>query len=208
MSDGTDALARQILADARRQAEPLVTRARREAEELLRKAGQEAERRRELVRTRAQQRGEAAAQRVRARAELEAENIRRRAQEDILQQARQRAMVGLGEVAASDQHAEMLLRLALAGLAAMSGRRFEVVMRIQDREAHGEHIARALRDHAASELGRQVIVATADETITASGGLVVRRADGRQVCDQTFEARMDRLWPELRVEIAADLLGE
>ena len=208
MSDGTDALQQQILTDARRQAEPLVKRARRQAEELLRKAEQEAERRREQVRAQAQQRGEAAAQRVRARAELEAENIRRRAQEDILQQARQRAMDSLCDMVVCDQYPEMLLRLALAGLAAMDGMRFEIVMRAKDREAHGKHAAHALRDRAASELGRQVIVTAADETITASGGLVVRRADGRQVCDQTFEVRLDRLWPELRVDIAADLLGE
>jgi len=208
MGEQTEALEQQILADARSQAEPILRRARRQAEEILRQARQEAERRREDIRRNALERAEAEARRVRARAELEAENIRRAAREEILQYARQQAVEALRSVPGEERYAEMLLELALAGLRAMRGRRFELLMRAEDREAHGAATAGALRDRAASELGRQVIVTLADETVRASGGLVVRRADGHLLCDQTFEARLERLWDELRVEVAKVLFPE
>ncbi len=208
MSESTEALEEQILEDARRRAEPITKRARRQAEEIVRRAERDAEGRREEIRQRAFRRAEAEAQRIRARTELEAENIGRRATEEVLLRARQCAVEALRGMARSKDYPEMLLRLALAATEAMSGRRFELVMRGEDREAHGEIVARALRNRVASELGRQVIVTLADERISAAGGLVVRRADGRQLCEQTFEARLERLWDQLRVEVARALFGD
>jgi len=208
VSEQTDTLEKQILEDARRQAEPILRRARREAKEVLRRAEEEAARRRSEVCDRAARKAEAEAERLRARAELEAENIRRRAREEILRQVRNQAVEALRAVTGTARYEEILVRLGLAALEAMSGRRFELVMREQDRDACGERVARILRERAATELGKQIIVTVADETAVGIGGLVVRRADGHQVCDQTFEARLDRLWDQLRVEVAGVLFGE
>jgi len=207
MSEQTGTLEQQILEDARRQADPILRRARRQADEIVRRAEQEAATRRQETLGRAGRRAEAEAQRILARAALEAENLKRQIRESVLQQVRDRAVAALGAMTQAPHYPQMLLSLALAALKAMSGRRFELLMRHQDRQAHGETLARLLRERAAAELGRQVIVIVSQETVPAAGGLLVRRADGRQLCDQTFEARLGRLWDQLRAEIGAQLLG-
>ena len=208
MSDPTDTLAEQILADARKQAEPIGERAEREAEAALRKATEEAEREREGAVQRAQQSAELGAQRIRARAGLEVENIRRRATEQVLLHVRDEAMKELTAATGSPQYHGQLRGLVLAALRAMSGERFKLVMRAEDRDAYGKSIARAVCELAPRELGRQVEIMVSDDTIRAAGGLLVGTADGRQVCDQTFEARLERLWPQLRQQMARDLLPD
>jgi len=207
MSEQTDTLGQHILEDARRQAEPILKRARREADEITRRAEQEAAARREDMLGRAGRKAETEAQRILARAALQAENVRRQAREKVLQEIRERAMASLRGAAGGQDYPQMLLSLSLAGLKAMSGRRFELVMRPDDRPAHGEPTARLVRERAASDQGREVIVTVSSNTVQAAGGLIVRRADGLQLCDQTFEARLGRLWDQLRAEVGVDLLG-
>ncbi len=205
MTEPTDMLADQILADARKQCGPIRRRAERERESTLRRARQDAERKRDQIVRRAEQKAEVESHRMHARTELEVENIKRQAQEQILLQARRQATEGLREQTRRGHYAEQLVRLALAAVRAMKGARFELVLREEDK-AHAEKIIEALRQRTSGDLGRQVEVAVAQETVRAGGGLIVRSADGRQVCDQTFEARLRRLWEELREEIAGNLL--
>ena len=206
MTEPADTLAQQILADARKQAGPISKRAQREAEAALQKARDEAERERNQMLQRAERSAELKAHRIGARTELELANIRRQAAERILTDARERAMQELIEASRSPEYPEELQTLTLAALGAMNGERFELVMRAEDREAHGANVARAVQGLAPRVLGRQVELTVSGETIRAAGGVLVRSVDGRQVCDQTFKARLERLWPHLRVEIARDLV--
>ena len=208
MTDPTDKLAEQILADARKQAEPLKKRAEREAEAALHKAQEEAERERLEVIQRAERTAESNTKRMRARADLEVQNIRRQAREQVLIRARERALQKLIEMARSPRYADQLTGLAVAALQAMNGRRFELLMRAEDREPYGAGAAKAASESAERELGRRIELKVSDETIDGSGGLIVRSSDGHQVADQTFEARLGRLWAQLRDEIAGELLPE
>jgi len=208
MSDASDALADQILEEARSKAEPILRRAQRQAAETERRAREEAAERRDQILSRARERASAEEHRVQARTELEALNIRRGAREEIFNQMRERAMAKMRELPADENYPEALLQLAFSGLKAMSGRRFELLMRSEDRDRFGERLAKELRDRAADELGRQVTVNVADEQIEAAGGLLVQREDGRQLCDQTFEALLERMWPELREAVAEILTPE
>ncbi len=208
MKDAAQTLADQILADARKQAEPILTRARREAEDILRRARDDAEGEQTRTVERAEQDAAGEALRIRARTELEMANIRRRAAEDILVRARQQALEALRRQARDDGYRKQLVRLGLAALREMSGERFELLMRQEDKDAHAQHVARRLAERAAAELGRRAEIEVADETVNAIGGLVLRSADGHEVCDQTFRARLDRLWEQLREDVAGDLLAD
>jgi vacuolar-type H+-ATPase subunit E/Vma4 len=208
MSDSTEALVQQILQDARARSEPLCKRAEREAEEIIRRAAEEAAAQRDQILQRARHRVEVNAQRVRAQTALQAANIMRNAREQILLEVRRRAEERLRELVTAEDYPRMLVRLSSAAIQMMSGRHFELVMRPEDRETHGERVVSILRDYAARELNRQIVVKVAGETITARGGLLVRTADGRQLCDQTFSARLDRLWGQLREEVGRQLFPD
>lgn len=209
MNEQTEALEKQILEDARRQARPIKRRARRRAEEQVEEAREEAEQKRQEVLQKAREDAEAEAGRIKARTELEVANIRRRAREELLEGVRERAVERIKELTESEDYPQMLIRLALRSVEAMDGRRFELLIRPEDRDAHGEEVAEKLRRAAGEKLGREVTVSVAEETIGADAGLLVRREDGTQFCDQSCAARLERLWPELRQELARILeLGE
>ena len=205
MSDATAVLAEQIMADARRQAEPILAQAGREAEGILRTAREDAERERAQVVQRAEEKAAGQRLRVRARTEPEVANILRTARERTLLLARERALEALRRQAASDDYREQLVALGLAAVQEMTGERFELLMRQADLAPHADEVARTIARRAA-EQGRQVEITVAGETAGTIGGIMVRSADGRQLCDQTFEARLDRLWAQLRQEIAVELL--
>ena len=207
MSDPAETLAAQILTDARKQVEPILKHARREADNILRRARQDAQRERTELVARAERDAATQALRVRARTELELANIRRQAMEEILLHAREMALDALRRQGQAGDYRGQLVRLALAALRHMDGERFELVMRQEEKGVDAEGLARAVTGLAAAELGRRVEIAVADDTVNAIGGMLLRSADGHQVCDQTYEARLDRLWDRLREEIAGDLLS-
>jgi vacuolar-type H+-ATPase subunit E/Vma4 len=138
-----------------------------------------------------------------ARVEQEVARLRLFAYESVIDAVRARTVERLRELAASDEHREMLARLALAAIAGMSGHRFELVLRAPDRERWGEELASQVATTAGNQLRRALQVRLAEDTIAAMGGLMVRGADGHELADQTFEARMERLWPAIRTEVAA-----
>lgn len=203
----SDALSEQILEDARQQAEPIKKRARKEADEIVEKAQEEAEERKEDIFQQARERAKNEVQRLKARLDLEKANIERNAREDILDEIRDRVLQTLEDLRSNGDYEKALVELSCAAISRMTGRRFEVVMRDADREKLGDKIREAVRERAANELGRQVTINLADETISVVGGVVIQREDGSQICEQTFENRLDRLWPQLRQEVA-DVLFE
>jgi vacuolar-type H+-ATPase subunit E/Vma4 len=206
MAKESDKLRERILEDGRKKAEPVKRRAQRKADEIVQDAREEAKERREQMRHEAEEEAELEAQRILARAELEAENVRRQAREAVLQQARQVARTRLRELADSDDHLQCLARLAVHSLRAMEGDQFELVLPAEEKEQRCDEVLETVKQRAAEELDRDLDLNVADERISCTGGLWVRRPDGHEICDQTFEARLDRLWPQIRAEIADELL--
>ena len=201
-------LEERILEDGRKKAEPVKRRAQRKADKIVQEAKEEAEERREQMRSEAEEEAELEMQRTLARAELEAENVRRQAREAVLQEARRIAREKLQQLAGSEDHLDSIALLAIQSLQAMRGEQFEVVLPEQEKEKRGEEILDAVTERADEELDRSVNIRLADETLSGTGGLLLRRSDGVEICDQTFDARLQRLWPQIRTEIADELLGE
>jgi vacuolar-type H+-ATPase subunit E/Vma4 len=199
-------LEERILEDGRKKADPVKRRAQRKADKIVQDAKEEAEKRREQMIREAEEEAEQELQRTLARAELEAENVRRRAREAVLQEARRIACDKLQQLAKSGDHIESIALLAVQSLQAMRGEQFELVVAEREKQARGEQILEAVTERADEQLDREFNIRLAAETLSGTGGLIVRRSDGEEICDQTFPARIQRLWPQIRTEIATDLL--
>jgi len=202
MGEQEDALTRQILADAGRRADRVRQRAEREAHSVLEEARREA---REAVEQAVEQATRRAARQEHvggARLEQQVAALRLQRQKEALDRVRTEAREALARLADTEQGRDVLAELAVLAVEAMSGDRFELVLRPRDRERWGEDLARAVAAAVGERTGRQVQVAPADETVDARGGLIVRGAGGREVADQTFEARMDRLWEQVQCRVA------
>ena len=221
------ALQDEILADARRRAEETVGKARREADAALAKARADAERSAREALEAAE--AEARHRRDLALAALPIHVARRRAEcvEAALEQVRQEAR-RLLEAREGFDYREALTRLAAEALAAMEGTRFVLQVADADRQALGD----AWLDEVRRRVGRQGLELSLEPAQTkpaagaagsisnlrsqiifelnrrfrvglGGGGVFLRDEEGRQVWDNRFEARLARLWPALRCDIAA-----
>lgn len=207
MGTNSQQLEEQILEDAEKKKDPILRRAQRKAEKIIQEAEKEIEKQRDRMKEEAREQAERETARLQARAELEAENLHRQARENILNTIRQRAENGLRKLTQSDDYPEAMAQLALKSIDAMTGEDFELVLTDEDKTERSEEILDAVEQEIDANLSRDVSVNIAVETAPASGGLIVRRADGSQACDQRFDRRLERLWGELRIHVA-DVIGD
>lgn len=202
MSESADSLVEQILEDARRQAERKKKKAHRQAERIVEEAREEAEEERQSILEDADSRAEAEEKKLRAGISQEKRFLRQKALQELLEHVRERCLERLAALRGEDDYREVLLGLAMDALDQMRGECFVLTLRAEDRERLGEDLADALPERAAEELNRDLEVRLSEETVEARGGLTLMREDGKEICDETFEGRMRRLWPELRHEVA------
>ncbi len=206
MSDQGSSLEEEILADARRRAERALQHAQREADRIVAEARDVVRQDQEKLMEGVRHRVERQERMQEARLDQELHRLRRHAFEQVVERVRAEAEKELQGLADSEEGRQMLVRLAVQAVAPMRGDAFTLVLRPGDRERWGERLAEDVRSAVSSELGREVSVEVADEELKARGGLVVRGQGTRELVDQTFEARMGRLWEDIRGQVA-DMLG-
>ncbi len=199
------ALAGEILADARRQAERKLAQARRRGDRALEAA---------------RAKGTETEQRVLAAAAERLERDRARMLADIAHQEQVRTLQVKDEVIQElfTQALEtlrqrkgdvlrVLVRLSVDAIAHLPGDRLELEVARLDAEsfsaALGEQVAAGVR--AAHGRGVRIEVVASDEL--PAGGVIVRSAEGRMI-DNSFAARMRRTAPALRDRIAELIFGE
>jgi vacuolar-type H+-ATPase subunit E/Vma4 len=193
------ALCEEILSEGRRRAEAARDEARKKGEAILAgaRADVEAVRRRALEAARL----EAARRRERELASVPTEVARMRAArvEVLLESLRERALRELVARRGFD-HREAIVSLAAAALRRMAGESFVLGLGAADEAALGEGLAEEVLRRA----GRAGVVLTlsVDPSIT-EGGLILRDVEDRQVWDDRLPVRLARLWPALRLPLAA-----
>lgn len=188
----------EIIADAERQADRLVRRARRESKMMVDKAVSECEQqcqeKREAAAAKAQR------QRMLILATVPVEIGRLRAMQAEQELTALRDAVRDRLLARQDfDYGECLLTLAAEAMRQMEGDTFLLQLAPQDAEKYGKSLAA----DAAARAGRPDAKVMIDQpTCDIGGGVVVRDPQGRQVWDNSFQARLDRLWPLLRHQMA------
>jgi len=197
-SNPEQVLQEEILADARRQAREAVDRARQEAEALVTKARLEAENDRRVQSQAAQV--ESKRRRDLALATIPVVVGRRRAEciESALNQIRDEAARRLAAREGFD-YRQAVIRPAAEALALMEGNRFVLEVSDADNQALGQGWLEEVR----RQSGRSGLeLSTVSANTKNQVGVLVRDAEGRQVVDNTLLARLERLWPALRRELA------
>ena len=193
MMPDSKVLADEILDDARRKADRASKKAERRAKRILRDAQKKADQ------------ATAAALAASILATIE-QDVRR----DLLDQ-REAAIA-------------TILDAAMQRVASREGTDYPAALTTLAAEAVGAmatdavvlHLAEADRAIATAEwldalrqrVGRPVAIEVADEAAPIQGGLIVRSADGRLLYDNSFAARLVRLRPALRRQIAARVYAQ
>ncbi|MCX5655105.1 MAG: V-type ATP synthase subunit E family protein [Planctomycetota bacterium] len=197
-SNAESVLQEEILADARRQAKEAVDRARKEAEAILQKARIDAENDRRVQAQGAE--AEAKRRKELALATIPVTVGRRRAEcvEAALNQVRDEAGRGLAARDGFD-YRQAVIRLTAKAIAQMDGNRFVLEVSDADNQALGQ----GWLEEVCRQAGRSGLeLSTAPAKTKNQVGVLVRDAEGRQVWDNTLPARLERLWPALRRDLA------
>ena len=129
-------------------------------------------------------------------AELEARNAQLKSVEKAVNAAIELATKEIAGLSDS-RHDEAIRRLIEEGLDVI-GAKAKVSCASKDRRA----VASAIK-----KLGPKAKVTLGDETVDTLGGVVLATPDGSVRFDNTFEARLERMKPTLRQEVAALLTG-
>lgn len=200
-----EGLCAEILAAARRESDDLLQRAQTEAERILAAASVAAEK---IQRDRREQAQAEAARRKEltlATVAVEIGRLRTARVETLLESVREEIRRRL---LAPDLNArESVVALAAEAIRLMPGNAFVLRISAADAAAHGD----GLPEEIARRVGRSPLnLAVCAEATMTDRGVMIQTADGFQAWDNRLASRLDRLWPELRRQIAvrAALMGE
>lgn len=190
-------LCEEISADAQHESAEIIRQARAEATSLLAAAEAEAETKRREYREQA--RTEAARRRELILAAVAVEIVRYRAAhvESLLESVH--AEIRRQLLTPNADTGPGVFALAAQAIGRMPGDAFAVKISEADEAALGDHLAGEI----IRRTGRtpQKLVVSADPAL-ARGDVLVADANGRLFWDNRLSARLDRLWPELRRQIA------
>jgi vacuolar-type H+-ATPase subunit E/Vma4 len=192
-----EALSREILAEARREADDIIRRAQQSAASLLAAATAQAEKIRqeqlEAARVEAARRSEL----IRATIPVEAGQLRSARIETILENIHAAARREL--LAGDFDYHETVIALAAEALRRIPGTDFILKISASDYATFGDQLAEAVR----RRTGRSPLNLTIspDPAITG-GGVMVQDAAGIRIWDNRLLSRLERLWPDLRRQIA------
>jgi vacuolar-type H+-ATPase subunit E/Vma4 len=192
-----EALREEILTAAKRECDEIIRRAQSESESLLAAATAEVEK------TRREKLGSAHAEAARRSelmlATIPVETGRMRSArieiflEDIREEARRQLLAR-----SFDCH-ETVIALAAEAIRQMFGTDFILKITTADQLSFGDKLAEELRQRT----GRSLLNLTVSAAPAMSdGGVIVQDADGIRIWDNRLLARLERLWPELRRQIA------
>ncbi len=195
---GPQFLADEILAEGRGESEEIMRRAQTEAESLLGRAAAEAARLRQERLSQAQAEAAYRTELILATIPMEADRLRSDRVEFLLQSVFNEAHARLSALDGPG-YRESLITLAAEATSQMDGASFTVQLSAADYTRFGAGLAEEIVRRA----GRSPLSVTLSvEPALRGAGLVVRAADARQVWDNCFERRLERLWPELRRQLA------
>lgn len=200
--ESAERLRQEILDQAREESEEIIKRARDEAEKILATAVAEAK----GVHDRLMEKGRAEAIRrkelIESTIPVETGRIRVARIESLLESVREQVRKRLLSHEGLE-YREVLVTLAGQAISRMRGDHFIAKVAEADRASIGNGVGEEI----ASRVGRPGLKVTlAFDPAMNGGGITIEDADATQIWDNGLLKRLDRMWPELRQQIATGAL--
>jgi len=201
------ALADEILSDARRQAGRKTGRAKRRAESILKNARSQAEEIEQRAAEAAERKAERNAATVLADVPYQEQVRALRVKDDVVGRLFAESLEALDALPPGEM-LSVLAGLSVEAICLMQGGRFVLELRAEDAAQFGSEFAGQVAADARKVTGRDITVEIAVSPEVKDGGVIVRSASGPEMVDNSFAARIRRCRQRLRGEIAGIVFGD
>lgn len=196
--DSSEKLILEIMADAARSSEETIARAGKDAEALLKNAAAEADRERQRLLEQARAEADRQGSLILATVPVETGRLLAAHVEEHLKSVYDEVCQRLMTLDGFD-YRETVIALASDAIRQMTGDRFAVRLPAVDQNIGDDGLA----ENIARQVGRRVGITVFRDKDIIEHGVIIEDTDGRQVWDNRLLKRLERLWPELRRQIAA-----
>jgi len=139
--------------------------------------------------------GDALRRQIIGSAEMTSRNRTLEIVEENLNEAFSQALAKLGDATGQIEYNRVLKSLVREGIDVVGGSSFVVTANSRDQQLLQLIVGQISHD-------QNISLVRSDSRINTVGGVVVSSADGFVTFDNTYEARLDRIKPELRKQIA------
>jgi vacuolar-type H+-ATPase subunit E/Vma4 len=197
--NSTEKLHEEIFAEAQRESEEIIIHARQDAEIFLTSAGAVADRTRQERLDHARAEATLRSSLIRATIPVETGRLRTLRVETLLESVREEALRRL-LTREGFEYRETVIVLAADAIRQMTGDIFTVKLSSSDQDILGD----GLSEEITLRVGRAVNITVSLEPDMTGSGVMVEDSEGRQVWDNRLLKRLERLWPELRRQIAIE----
>ncbi len=197
-TDKQQALAEEILSDARRQAERAVSRAKRRGESILKTAKGHADDTKQRAADAAEAKAERNAATIMADVPYQEQVRILGVREEVLARLFAESLDALQALPPAEM-LDVLAALSAEAISAIGGDRVVIELSAEDAEQFGPQLAERVGD---------VAVEIAASAEVAGGGVIVRSASGPKMVDNSFATRLRRCRESLRGRIADMTFGD
>lgn len=195
--DSAEKLSTKILTDARRRADEIVLRAKQDAEALLNNAANEADQVKQKIREQARAEAERRSELILATVPVETGRLLAARIEALLDSIYDEVCQRL-HTREGFFYRETIISLASQAIRRMTGNEFVVKLSGKEPVVADSGLAEEIAHRA----GRSLRITISRDENTAGDGVIIEDAGAHQVWDNRLLKRLERLWPELRRQIA------
>ncbi len=199
MNERVEKIEEIIINEAKGKAENIIAKAKEEAKKILDEAEQEAKKEAEEIINKKKADAEAQARRILSEAKLEARLKILNAKEQLISEAFDTAIEKLKEFSQSTQYKTALENLIKDAAIIIRGGDLEVLL---PENTNVNLDLSKIAKEVENQTGVKTSLSISNETIRSIGGVIVRSKDQFLTVDNTFEARLERLREQLRVNVA------
>jgi V/A-type H+-transporting ATPase subunit E len=190
----------KIISEAEEKAKAIVKDAEKSKKDTLEEKRKEGEREAERILRSGMEEADSLKRQKVAEARLKAKQMTIASREELINEAIEKCKEKLALLTASKEYGETLRKLVEEGGIGLGGGDLEIVL--------GGKVAKTAIDlgtiakHVEEKAAKKTVINIAQEGSKSIGGVIVRKADGSIIIDNTFEARIDRILRDIRIGIA------
>lgn len=201
--DGLEKMVEQIEEKAKQERESILKEAKEKADEKKNEGKKKAEEEKKRIIEKGKEEADRIRRRTLASARRKGRQEKLEAREKVIQEVLEDVEKELSNLRKNDERYENILKnLIEAGGVAVGGGNLEVLLSERDEDVLSNGIKSELSEKVSERTENETSLEIIPNLQNTKGGTIVQRKDGSISCNNTFEARLERLKRSLRPKIA------